>query len=205
MKLLLMILILGCLMSCGSEQPTGELSSCTGQYSVTEDRYDIAWSTVQGLGMGSRVGQYVRLRTDVIAKEMMLRTISVNATSIRVSIYKGRLGDTMGSENPPLKVFTVTGGLSIDNDFHMWLQLPEPFEFHALTDAEVADNLYYFITIEPLGGSLSFWLSTRDTASRVRQGIRWATNSDPPWHPTDTSQSLGIGFRGESGCQTQIK
>ena len=195
-----LIFIFGTLLGCGSEQPTGDLSACSGQVSVTEDLPDIIWSGMQNLGPGTRVGQYVRFEKGIIANEMMLRTVTTNAPPIKINIYKGRLTDTMGAENPPLKELTVTRGLSSDANFEMWLQFPEPFEFQATSDAEEAGGLFYFITIEPVGGMLSFYLSNRDTISRVRKGIRWATNSDPPWHPTDTSKSLGVGFRGESKC-----
>ncbi len=201
MRIIGLLFATGVLLGCGSGQPGGELTSCSGLLTVKEDLPDIAWSQVQSLGPGSMFGQYVRFTSSMVVKEIMLRTISVNASGFTVSIYKNRVTDTIPLSEQPIKVFTVTKGLTVDENFEMWLQLPEPFEFEATSAADVKDGLFYFIALEPLDSGLSVWLSNRDSGSRLREGLRWGTNSDPPFHPTDTSKAFGMGFRGESKCQ----
>ena len=197
-----LVLLMFILVSCGSSQPTGELDSCTGNVRVTEDYTDVSFSATQNLGTGARAAQYVRFRRDIVTSEMMLRAFSTTSTAIKIAIYKGRLTDVMGADNPPLKEFTVTQGVSTNSDFEMWLKFPEPFDFQATTEAEASVGLFYFITFEPVDGSVSLVLSSRDTISRMREGIRFATNSNPPWLATDTTKAFGMGFLGKSDCKT---
>ncbi len=202
MRWIFAVLVCGSLLGCGSAQPTGDLNECTGQVNVTESNTDIFGNQNFNLAPGTTIGQYVRFRTGIVVKEIMINAYANNATSIKVSIYKNNYSDTMTASSLPIKEMTVTEGLTPNiSKFQMWLVLPESFEFPATSDEDLAAGNMYFISFEPTGGTVNMYLNARDGMSRWRQGLRYGSGSNV-FNAASKTNAMDMGFKGESNCQS---
>ncbi len=189
------------LLGCGSGRPNGELNSCTGSVEVTEDNSSPQFGSVKYLG-GTPVGQYMKFRTAVSVSSLWVSAYTNSATSFNVAIYKNHPSDSMPIGTQPLKQFTVTDFSQVDADGNLWLTLPEAYEFSATTEAEADEQLYYFVSLEPVGGTLVFALADRGESGRIRRGYREGGGGGS-FGGTNTGLGFGFGFRARSNCQTE--
>lgn len=199
MRILASIFAFSFLTSCGSEQPTGDVTSCAGSTRIQEVSYDVNDGDLRYLGSSTAIGQYVRFRNDVLATEMMLRVWTISATSMTVNIYKNRLSDSMQEGATPIKSFTITEGLTPDENFEMWMTLPEPFQFAATTAEEVAAANFYLVTFQPNDGQIVFDIRNRGTSSLLRQGLREGNAN--VFSSVNTGTAVDMGFSGIANCR----
>jgi hypothetical protein len=199
-KQAVLIFICGFLLSCGSQQPSGDLDACSGDITVTEKIYDVSWSPVLYLNPGVSIGQYFRFRMGLKIKQVMVEIVSIAATSLKVSIYKTSMWNDMTSDTQPLKEYTFTTGLTPNSKHELWLELPEPFEVPATSQEDRDAGIFYFVNLEPIGGQMVMFKSPRDRLSELREGIR--DGSMGSFGNTDTDKALDMGFRGEANCQS---
>lgn len=178
-----------------SKQPEGAVDSCTGTTSITED---VANTLDADYQYTPTIGQYVRFARTMTVREIMVLTYPTTATTITVTISRSRTSDTLNSDMSVLKSYTLAGPFTAEDSGELWLSLPEPFEFLANTADEDTRGEYYFVSVAASGGSFGISGGPRDSASRMRQGVRPAAS---PWGNTDTSYGYAMGFRGLDGCQ----
>jgi len=199
MRLMLILLICSSLLACGSQQPDGQLDSCSGDIRLSEKIYTVLWSDTLYVNQGTSVGQYFRFRTGLVIKEVMIEIVTLTG-NLKVSIYKNRVSDTFTTETLPIKEYTITSGLTPNENHELWITLPESFEVPVTSDEDRSAGNFYFIALEPVGGNLVLLINDRDPLSRLREGIR--SGSGGAYGATEIGRALDMGFRGEANCQS---
>lgn len=200
MRVFVAIPFLLTLWGCGSGYPTGDLDKCSGTMAVTEVNSDTNLGAVTYLGSYSVLGQYLSFRTNMVVKEIWLSVYTNEATSVKVSIFKNKVSDTMPAASAPLAEFTATQGMTPSATGEMWITLPGSFEFEATKDPESGEEPLYFVAIQPIGGQIVMNVHPKSTASRNRWGIRHG-GSDGSYSRNEPENAFGMGVRGDSSCK----